>query len=271
MALANRLVGNGLDAGSLEVTFGPAAFRFSSPVQVAVTGARCAVSVNGSPALMHRTLRLDPGSELRVGAAETGARAYISVSGGIRGEAFLGSISTYLPATFGGHEGRSLRKGDEIGFGEGEEVQPVETPSELVLWPTHAFALRAVPGPDWSAASSIAPDGLFHATARASRMGIELSGALPTFESSGLRASAAVFPGALQVTPSGHGFLLLADGQTTGGYPHLLQVIRADRHLLGQIRPRDSIRFLIETQEQAEQALKAKQALLERWLPGFRL
>ncbi|HAY05771.1 MAG TPA: hypothetical protein DCY26_03860, partial [Hyphomonas sp.] len=80
-----------------------------------------------------------------------------------------------------------------------------------------------------------------------------------------------VLPGALQVTPSGRGFLLLADGQTTGGYPHILQVIRADRHLLGQLRPKDRIQFLLRSQTESEAALLAKQKLLETWLPGFRL
>ena len=86
-----------------------------------------------------------------------------------------------------------------------------------------------------------------------------------------MKPSSAVFPGALQVTPQGRGFLLLPDGQTTGGYPHVLQVIRADRHLLGQLRPGDSLRFLMRTQGQAEAALHAKQALLESWVPDFRL
>jgi allophanate hydrolase subunit 2 len=102
-------------------------------------------------------------------------------------------------------------------------------------------------------------------------MGIELEGSFPGFDGGASRPSSAVFPGALQVTPQGRGFLLLADGQTTGGYPHLLQVIRADRHLMGQIRPMDQIRFLIRTQEMAETALRQKQALLQAWMPEFRL
>jgi allophanate hydrolase subunit 2 len=100
-------------------------------------------------------------------------------------------------------------------------------------------------------------------------MGVEIDGPFSALGAAGLRPSSAVFPGALQVTPQGRGFLLLPDGQTTGGYPHVLQVIRADRHLLGQLRPGDSIRFLLRTQAQAEEALRAKQALLKAWLADF--
>jgi allophanate hydrolase subunit 2 len=102
-------------------------------------------------------------------------------------------------------------------------------------------------------------------------MGAEIDGPFPSISEAGLKPSSAVLPGALQVTPQGRGYLLLPDGQTTGGYPHLLQVIRADRHLLGQLRPGDSLRFLLRLQAEAEAALAAKQALIAAWVPDLRL
>jgi allophanate hydrolase subunit 2 len=83
--------------------------------------------------------------------------------------------------------------------------------------------------------------------------------------------SAGVFPGALQLPPRGRGFLLLPDCQTTGGYPHILQVNRSDRHLLGQLRPGDSLIFLQRTPEQAAEDLASKQELLGSWLTDFQL
>jgi biotin-dependent carboxylase-like uncharacterized protein len=270
MALANRLVGQSPEAPSIEIAYGPAAFRFEVDVQIAVAGAPALVRIAGTEAAQHRTLKVRAGELVEIGAATAGARIYLSVNGRLECETFLGSSSTYLPAALGGHRGRALRKGDQLELSPLPDVSPLETSESLRLPVSRSFALRAVAGPDWVAGSAVS-ESPFHATARLSRMGIELEGSFPGFDGGASRPSSAVFPGALQVTPQGRGFLLLADGQTTGGYPHLLQVIRADRHLMGQIRPKDQIRFLMRSQELAETALRQKQALLQAWMPEFRL
>jgi len=270
MALANRLVGQPPEAPSIEIAYGPAAFRFEADAQIAIAGALAPVRVSGTQARQHQTLNVRAGEIVEIGAATSGARIYLSVNGGLACDTFLGSSSTYLPAGFGGHHGRALRRGDALGLIPFPDVPPLATPESLRLPVSRSFALRAVPGPDWPE-RGVLPDTPFQATARLSRMGIELEGGFPVFDGGASRPSAAVFPGALQVTPQGRGFLLLADGQTTGGYPHLLQVIRADRHLMGQIRPMDQIRFLLRSQEAAETALRQKQALLQAWMPEFRL
>lgn len=271
MALANRLVGNAPDTACLEISYGPASFLFEADKQISVTGAHTTLRINGAERPQHATLAIAHGDLVELGAARFGARVYLAVGGGVEADAFLGSQSTYLPAGFGGHQGRALRKGDLIGLALAPQVPAGATPGALQLWPGASYALRAVVGPDWHAQCEQVATAVYSATSRANRMGVELSDTFPVFEAGGLKPSSAVFPGALQVTPQGQGFLLLTDGQTTGGYPHLLQVVRADRHLLGQIRPGDNIRFLILSQAQAEQALKAKQALLEAWMPDFRL
>ncbi len=196
---------------------------------------------------------------------------YLAIAGNLQAEDFLGSGSTYLPARFGGHEGRALQKGDVLQIGAASPVPPLTTPEPLKLPPTAAYALRVVAGPDLPDNADTFANAVFRVTPRCSRMGVEIGGPFPALGAASLRPSSAVFPGALQVTPQGRGFLLLPDGQATGGYPHVLQVIRADRHLLGQLRPGDSVRFLQRTQAQAEEALHAKQALLQAWLPDFRL
>jgi len=271
MALANRLVGNPSGAACLEISYGPAAFRLGTEVQIGITGAPAPVSVNGEARPMHQTLTLAAGDVLEIGAATAGARMYLALGGVLHADEFLGSASTYLPAGLGGHEGRALRKGDEICFDAVPRVPYVSTPTNMQPHVSSSYALRAVRGPDWSASAESPADAACQVSPRTSRMGVEIEGAFPALDGAGQKPSSAVFPGALQVTPQGRGFLLLADGQTTGGYPHLLQVIRADRHLLGQLRPGDSLRFLLRTQAEAETALRAKQTLLEAWLPDFRL
>ncbi len=271
MALANRLVGKPAAASCLEIAFGPASFQFESQTQIALTGARATARVGGVEQRFHTTISLKAGDTLEIGPASAGARIYLAVSGELPADPFLGSASTYLPAGFGGHEGRALRKGDRLQTASVNGLPQLETPQALRLPVSASYALRAVEGPDWIPGAHRLTNAMYHVTQRLSRMGAEIDGDFPSFPDAGLKPSAAVFPGALQVTPQGRGFLLLPDGQTTGGYPHLLQVIRADRHLMGQLRPGDSLRFLMCTQAQAEAALRAKQVLLETWMPDFRL
>ncbi|WP_291207780.1 biotin-dependent carboxyltransferase family protein [Hyphomonas sp.] len=271
MALANRLCGNPADAPCLEIAYGPASFAFDSPVQVALTGAPASVRVMGATKDMHALLEIGAGDVLEIGAASTGSRIYLAVAGEIAAESFLGSQSTYVPARFGGHQGRALAKGDELAITSVRRVPFTATPAELSLPLSHSFALRVVPGPDFPEGAFDVNSSVYHVSRRLSRMGAEIEGPFPPRAGAGLKPSAAVFPGALQVTPQGRGYLLLPDGQTTGGYPHLLQVIRADRHLLGQLRPGDSLRFLLRSQAEAEAALRAKQALIAAWVTDFRL
>lgn len=270
LAIANSLASQGPEAIAIEITNGPAAFRFEAAMQAGLAGADADMRLDGIPQPQRQTLSIPAGATLEVSAFRSGARVYLAVSGKLAAQVAFGSPSTYLPAGLGGHYGRALRPGDVIGVSGIASVPIVRVPTELQFAATASYALRAVAGPDWK--DGLQPQlGIFSVTQRISRMGAEIEGPLPSMNGQVTRPSSAVLPGALQVTPGGRGFLLLADGQTTGGYPHLLQVIRADRHLLGQLRPKDRVQFLIRSQMEAEAALHAKQKLLETWLPDFRL
>lgn len=271
MALANRLVGRAPSDACLEITFGAAQFRFETSMQIGVAGAATTIRIGGVEHQGHQTLDVEAGEIVEIAPVTTGARIYMGVSGELQAQSFLGSVSTYLPAAFGGIEGRALRTGDRIEVKAVRASRPLATPEALRFPILQSFALRGVPGPDLPDPAYFPWAETFTVSSRLSRMGAEIEGRLPVPEGGGALPSSAVFPGALQVTPQGRGYLLLVDGQTTGGYPHLLQVIRADRHLLGQLRPGSRIRFLYRTQERAEADLHAKQAMLEDWLPGFQL
>tara|TARA_R110002020_G_scaffold316899_2_gene532395 strand:+ start:203890 stop:204816 length:927 start_codon:yes stop_codon:yes gene_type:complete len=271
MALANRLVGNASDATSFEITFGGAEVRFNTPLSFALTGAPSDLTLNGVAIDAHTTHTAHEGDILQVAPAAQGCRIYLAVAALVEAKVFFGSSSTYLPAALGGHEGRALKPDDRISLASVRLVPTETTPEGLQPVCSNSYTLRAVEGPDYVVRSLPVWDEIYTVTQRASRMGIELSGAFPETDQGPSRPSSAILPGALQLPPGGRGFLLLADAQTTGGYPHMLQVARADRHLLGQIRPGDRVRFLHRTQEQAAEALRAKQALISSWLPDFAL
>ncbi len=240
LALANRLVGNAPDEAGLEITLSGARFEFGERLSVAVTGAVASVTINGSSANMHETLRLDAGDRLEIGAAETGARTYLAVAGKLKIPVVLGSASTCLAAGFGGLNGRALKSGDTVSIEENEPSEDLRTPDAFRYTPTSSVVLRALPTP------GIDCDALFDSQlsvgSRTDRMGVQLN-KLPRGGDSDL-ASQPVFPGGIQLPPDGRPFLLGVDAQTTGGYSLVANVARLDRHAIGQLRPGSTLRLI---------------------------
>lgn len=271
LALANRLVGNALDATGLEITFGGFEADAEAACSIAVTGAEGALRINGRAAPHHETLQLKPGDRITLAPPATGARTYLAIASGFEARAHFGSTSTHLPAGFGGLEGRALREGDTLrAAGAPLCAKTLQTPVELRPVFTRAFALRACESSETHLLDQAALTALFETDfsvgRQATRMGLSLEGAEIIPASDGRMASAPVFPGTVQCPPSGVPIVLLCDAQTTGGYPRIASMARCDRHLLGQIRPGDRVRLIRRNPAAALQDFKDKQALLDRWL-----
>ncbi len=266
LALANRLLGNPLFATGLEVTLSGLTFGADAKTTIAVTGAETDVTLNGEARPMHETLRVRPGDEIVIGGAKSGARSYVAVHKGLPTEAVLGSTSTYLPAGLGGFLGRALETGDELDCLQTDFTGVARTPDRHRPAGDTGVALRACPidhdpgGPLF--------DIQWHVSARADRMGIQLEGDAIAVKDTGRLPSVPVFPGCVQCPPDGVPFLLSIDAQTTGGYARLAQVIRADRHTIGQLRAGDSLRFLPRTPAEALAELRQKIDYWSEWLPG---
>ncbi len=267
LALANRLVGNPWDAPSLEATLLGPTLRFESPAAFAVTGATARVLLNGNSVALHETVFAEPGDELSTGAAECGARSYIAIAGGIAADAVLGSTSTYLPASLGGLQGRALKEGDVLGTAP-PECPKLTTPDEFRPPMSASWALRACPS--FEANQLRDPDSLFDknwvVSRRSDRIGIQLEGDELAIVSDGRMPSAAVFPGTVQCPESGTPYVLSVDAGTVGGYPRIAQVVRADRHLLGQLRPGDHVLFLRRDEGDALIELRDKHAYWREWI-----
>lgn len=270
LALANRLVSNPALAPAIEITFGGASFVFECELSIACTGATTAMTLNGNPVAQHTSLQVKSGDRLELEYCHSGARCYLAVSGTIQAQSFLGQKSTYLAGGIGGLEGRSLKSKDRIGILQPRKTAMLRTPDHLIPPMPSSWVLRASPTPDTAEEDR---EHLFNSqfklSRRGSRIGVELIGDFPSQRQKNVRPSSAVFPGTLQLTPGGTGFLLLCDAQTTGGYPAVLQVNRSDRHLLGQLRPEDTLQFLFRTPSCAASDLRAKQALIGSWIGDF--
>lgn len=271
MALANRLVGNAPGAAALEVTLSGMTLKFLEDASVAVTGAVALCSLNGNAMEPHRTLHAKRGDILAVGAATRGVRSYIAFSGGLEADDFLGSKSTYLPAGLGGFAGRPLAAGDQIELTGASDSADLQTPEEFQLPMLSSWMLRishsCETGHLHDPASLLAPK--FTIANRSDRMGVSLQGAEVTTDIDGDMPSAPVFPGTVQCPGDGSLFILSADAQTTGGYPRVAKVMREDLHILGQLRPGDTLSFVERSGDDAAKELREKHDYWRRWLANI--
>ena len=274
LALANRLVGNDSMIPALETTLTGVSLRFQAETCVAITGAKAKARINDERVKLHRAHPVRPGDELELGTAKAGARNYVAFAGGIVADEVLGSRSTYLPAGFGGFEGRALQEGDVIALGDMDSAPGLlKTPKEFRPTAGTSIALRACHGAEIELLDKESRFDLFDTNFsvgnRADRMGLQLEGASFRVASAGRLLSAPVFPGTIQCPEDGRPFLLSVDAQTIGGYPRVAQVARADRHLIGQLRPGDHVRLLWRDAASARDELLAKHEYWRRWLPDI--
>ncbi|GAB3353177.1 hypothetical protein GCM10027430_19300 [Lysobacter tyrosinilyticus] len=156
----------------------------------------------------------------------------------------LGSRSTDLRGGFGGHEGRALRAGDELGLRIRHELACMK-PRSPKWWVDPHFDERGVPVryvPSPHAGGALLDARAWKVGNRSNRQGMRLEG--PTLDNARPEEiSAPVAPGTIQLPPDGQPIVLLADAQTVGGYPRLGHIIGADLPRLAQLRPGDFVRF----------------------------
>ena len=267
LRLGNRLVGNPEGLAGLEMTLLGGTFVFPQGAVIALTGSDFAATLDGAPVDLWTSIEAKADQSLRVGSTRSGARCYLCVQGGIAVKPFLGSASTHLLSGLGGYQGRALRKGDVL------QIGPATAPFRKNTIPPKALEplsprklLRVTPGPQ----SDSFPEssrhrfyaGMYRIAEDSNRMGLRLEGPPITQASSGEMITEGVALGAVQITAGGLPIILFVEQQTTGGYAKIANVISADLHSLGQLRPRDEIRFQQVDWETARSLLIEQEALL---------
>jgi len=266
--LANRIVGNPPSAAALEITLIGPELEASVEVTCAVAGASFALTAGDAVVPMHQAFTLRPGDRLKFGARSAGARATFAVRGGIDVPAVFGSRATSLISRLGPFGGRALKAGDVLPIVASTTPLAPRLTSPIVPLPlpVGGARLRVVVGPQEAFFTSQAYRAFFDSryviTPTSNRMGYRLEG--PRLEHAG-RAdilSDATPIGSLQVPASGQPILLMADRQTTGGYPKIGVVIGADLPMAGQLAPGDWIEFTPCGREAAVDALRARHGSL---------
>ncbi len=256
MAIGNALVGNPPDAVALELTLAGPTLVASHRVACVVFGAAFGPRVNDRTISAGTTFTLEPGDILRTGSTHSGCRGYFCVAGGFALPLILGSRSALQP----------LRAGDELHCPpsriEGRSLSPQAT--EELFPPTRLLRVLDGPQRDWFTDALFFSQG-YEVGAASNRMGLRMNGK-PLQRRPGELVSEAVAPGAVQVTNDGLPVILGVDGQTIGGYPKIVHVIRADLDLLGRLRPGDGVRFARVNTDEANAAARARAAMLKQWI-----
>jgi antagonist of KipI len=263
--LANLMVGNQADLATLEITLVGPELTFEEDRTVAICGADFVVTVDDHLAASGTAFRVPQGARLRFGARSRGSRAYLAIDGGVAVDPVFGSRATHVSTRVGGYRGRSLTAGDKLPLGPPTGRRPLPRARALLDIPRGHARLRilATSHLDHFHRDALARLHSARYTVRndSDRMGYRLEGpALRT--TSGQLLSEPATLGALQVPPDGQPILLMADRQTTGGYPKLATVIAADIGLAGQLGPGDSLTFAVCDRQEALAALIAQERLL---------
>ena len=281
LRLGNLLVGNDEGAAALEATLiGPAiSFENGGGTLIALTGADLEPSIEGIEVPMWHPLWVEQGSTLRFGRARTGCRTYITVAGGIDVLPVFESRSTYLRAKFGGVDGRALKSGDVLHAGDPPDA------SKHIADELHASAGPRVVIARWSLGSSLRPsygddvvvravrgahlDSLnddavmfgstFRVSSSSDRMGYRLEGSTLALRAPIELLSEGTTFGTVQLPPGGAPIILMADAQTTGGYPRVAEVASADLPLVAQLKPGDRVRFRLISLDEAQALYLARE------------
>jgi len=275
--LANALVRNADDTATLEVTWVGPELEFDDERVIAVSGAEFDVALDGRNVAPNRACAVAPGSRLTFGRRLRGMRAYVSVAGGIAVTPVFGSRATHIGSRLGGFDGRALQAGDRLPLGGKRGRAPFshEPPENekrgRLLRGTRAIpdrhaVVRVLAGPQDDYFTDDALGRLqaspYTIGKNSDRMGFRLEG-MPLGHSRGADIISDATPmGAVQVPASGLPILLMADRQTSGGYPKIATVITADLGLAGQLGPGDTISFAVCSPREALAALIAQERAL---------
>ncbi|MFI5230357.1 MAG: biotin-dependent carboxyltransferase family protein [Gemmatimonadales bacterium] len=266
LRVANLLVGNDDSLAALETTLIGPTLVFEQAALIALAGADLDASIDDEPVPPWKPAAVAAGATLRFGKPKTGCRAYLAIAGGIDVPTVFGSRGTYTRAAFGGLDGRALRAGDRLALsapsalsariarslhadGDRHPARVARWSAGIDLRPPYAsdVAVRVIAGAHTDALSAESRAKFHSTTFRVSsssdRMGYRLEGHTLALRQRIELLSEGVAFGTVQLPPDGAPIVLMADRQTTGGYPRIGEVASVDLPLVAQLKPGDGLRF----------------------------
>lgn len=269
--LVNLLVGNSENTGVLEMHFPAPRILFEQNALAAIGGADFDAEIDNKKVENWRTIFAEKNGVLRFPNRKSGARAYLAVKNGFAVEKWFGSQSTNLTARAGGFQGRALRRSDRLFFAANEVEKPLFTrrvSNDLIPVYSNFPTVRAVAGAEFEfltdASKTVFQNRSFAISPESNRMGFRLRGEPIELEEKRELVSAAVDFGTIQLLPNNQLIVLMADHQTTGGYPRVANVVSVDLPVLAQLAANDRVYFQIISQTEAEDLFLRRETELNK-------
>ncbi|HEV8271237.1 MAG TPA: biotin-dependent carboxyltransferase family protein [Chitinophagaceae bacterium] len=269
--IANILVGNTHSEAVIEMRFPAAAIFFDEPTIIALSGAEFNASINGNPIPINHAVIVNKNTTLQFLSPKNKSHCYLAIKGGMKLSKWLNSYSTNLKAEAGGFSGRRLLKDDVIELNEYPGINKIDD-SDFKILPWQASEnfgmddseqLMVLQGAEWEWLDKNSQEKFlknpFFISHNSDRMGYRLaSEPLHAITKTELVSSAVSF-GSIQLLPDGQLIILMADNQTTGGYPRLGNIISAYLPMLAQMKAGDKVQFKFTDHQTAENLILKQQ------------
>jgi antagonist of KipI len=264
MRVANMVVGNTANEPVIEMHFPAAEILFEDSMLIALAGADFGAMIDEQEVAVHQPVFAEKGSVLKCTQNRSGARLYLAVHGGWTADRWLGSASTHLKVQAGGHQGRALQKHDIIPAQRTGLFDRL-TQTTLLHWQVNVSGLyttgplQFIPGAEYEYLDDASRQQLLSASfmisRKSDRMGYRLQGASLHCDLAREMISSAVTTGTIQLLPDGQLIILMADHQTTGGYPRIGHLLSTCIPSLSQCVPGQEISFIPSDLETAEKKM----------------
>jgi len=273
--LSNAVLGKELKSPVIEFHFPSSQILFEKENIICICGADFLPTINNQPVPLHHPIVVNKNSILKFSKLQSGARCYLSLLNEINIEKWNSSYSTNLKANAGGFKGRPLLANDVIGCKENFGVSNILKNRDLVVLPWKAQdtvdtrnEIEFIIGSEWHWLTKDARESFsehwFQITNEADRMGYRLAGQKLFANTEEQLVSSAVSFGTIQLLPKGQLIILMADHQTTGGYPRIAHIISAHLPILAQKKPNDVVRFKLTSLEEAQKKLVKQKKYLNQ-------
>jgi antagonist of KipI len=261
--VANYLAGNNDGQPVIEMHFPAAEILFEQDAIISIAGADFAACINNEPVQIYQPIFVKKDDTLSFKKNITGARVYVGIQGGMEAQKWLGSYSTNIKVTAGGFKGRVLQKEDVIGIKQCNNTinnkKVTVAPAVIDSVYNHTNIIRCIAAPEWSLVSDLAANSFlqlpYTITNQSDRMGYRMAGEAINLQNQVELISSPVSFGTIQLLPNGQLIILMADHQTTGGYPRIANVTAADLPKLAQLPGNSTIHFKMVSLVEAEEML----------------
>ena len=263
LRMGNLLLGNDINKAGMEITIFGGAYRFNKKTTIALCGSVFQSKINGNDIPFYKAVKIDKGQTLFVGPTTEGARCYLTVEHGFDVPPLLESRSTHLMAKAGGFDGCNLKKGDKLNFSDSnfkgtfnDIIFKIDN-DRSVLLVTKGLQYNLFD----SSNRSLFFCEEFTVSHNSNRMGLRIHGPKIYKNTSNEILTEGLPLGAIQVPGNGNPIISFVDHQTTGGYPKIANVIAADLHKVGQLKPGDKFMFKLVSLDEAEKLYFEQESL----------